>query len=133
MKILIVEDDFISRTVLQEILAPWGRCHQAVDGREALTAHRRALDEGDPYNLICLDIMMPNMDGQEALRRIRELEKQRKIGGSDMVKVIMTTALDDPKSIMTALVKGSCEGYLVKPIRRETLLAKLRELGMIRE
>ncbi|HET98440.1 MAG TPA: response regulator [Desulfurivibrio alkaliphilus] len=133
MKILLVEDDFISRTVLQEILAPFGICHQAVDGREALKAHRRALNEGSPYNLICLDIMMPNLDGQETLRRIRELEKEQGIGGSDMVKVIMTTALDDPKSIMTALVKGSCEGYLVKPIRRDTLLAKLRELGMIQE
>ncbi|MDR9502367.1 MAG: response regulator [Desulfurivibrionaceae bacterium] len=131
MKILLVEDDFISRTVLQEIVAHLGVCHQAMDGKEAVNAYRRALAENDPYNLICLDIMMPNMDGQETLLRIRDLEKEHGIGGSDMVKVIMTTALNDPKSIMTAMVKGSCDGYLVKPIQRGTLLAKLREIGLI--
>ncbi len=131
MKILIVEDDFVSRTVLQEMLNPLGLCHQAVDGREAVAAFQRALDEKAPYDLICLDIMMPNMDGQEALRQMRQLEKERGIGGSDMVKVIMTTALGDAKNIMAALVKGSCDGYLVKPIVREALLAKIRELGLI--
>ena len=133
MKILIVEDDIVSRMVLQELLAPIGACHQAVDGLEAMAAFELALDRKAPYDLICLDIMMPNLDGQETLRRIRALEQARGIGGSDMVKVIMTTALDDPKNIMTALMRGSCDGYLVKPIRRESLLNKLRELGMIEE
>lgn len=133
MKILIVEDDFVSRTVLQEMLSPVGTCHQAVDGMEALIAFERALDEKEPYNLICLDIMMPNLDGQATLIRLREIEKSRGIGGSDMVKILMTTSLDDPKNIMTALVRGSCEGYLVKPLQRKVLLDKLREIGIIQE
>lgn len=133
MKILVAEDDFVSRTVLQEILSPFGTCHLAVDGEEAMSAYEMALAAKEPYGLICLDIMMPKLDGQEVLRRIRAKEQQQGIGGSDMAKVLMITALGDPKNIMTALMKGSCEGYLVKPIRREKLLAQLRKLGMIQE
>ena len=133
MKILVAEDDFISRTVLQEILAPYGTCHLAVDGQEAMDAYEGALAAGEPYDLICLDIMMPKLDGQEVLQQIRAREKMSGIGGSDMAKIMMVTALDDPKNIMTALVKGSCEGYLVKPIRREKLLTQLRKLGVIQE
>lgn len=133
MKILVAEDDFVSRTVLQEILAPYGSCHLAVDGQEAMEAYERALAAAAPYDLICLDIMMPKLDGQEVLRRIRAQEKMSGIGGSDMAKILMVTALDDPKNIMTALVKGSCEGYLVKPIRREKLLTQLAKLGLIQE
>ena len=133
MKTLVAEDDFVSRTVLQEILTPYGACHLAVDGEEALAAYDRSIIIGEPYDLICLDIMMPKLDGQEVLRRIREREKEQGIGGSDMAKILMVTALGDPKNIMTALVKGSCEGYLVKPIRRDKLLGQLRKLGMIEE
>ncbi len=133
MKILVAEDDFISRTVLQEILSPFGLVHLAGDGQEAVAAYARSLVTREPYDLVCLDIMMPRLDGQEALKQIRALEHTQGIGGSDMVKILMITALDDPKNIMAALVKGSCDGYLVKPIKRARLLAELRKLGLIQE
>ncbi len=124
MNILVVEDDFISRVLLQEFLKPYGTCHMASNGAEALIAVDGMLDRKTPYELICLDIMMPEMDGHTLLKKIRELERQRRIGGKDAVKVIMTTALDDPKNIMKALVRGGCEGYLTKPID----LDKMKEL-----
>lgn len=133
MKILIAEDDFISRTVLQEIISPLGICHVAIDGLEAITAYKHALAKGEPYDLIFLDIMMPKLDGQEVLKKIREQEKEQKIGGSDMAKVIMVTALDDAKNIMAALVKGSCDSYLVKPLNRAKLMGELRKLGIVSE
>ena len=131
MKILIAEDDFVSRIVLHEILSPYGTCHETVDGLETLTAFRMALDSGTPYDLICLDIMMPKMDGQQVLLEIRKEEQARGIGGYEMVKVVMTTAVDDPKSIMSAFIKGHCEAYLTKPIGKDSLLTTLRELGLI--
>ncbi len=130
MKTLIAEDDFVSRTLLQEMLSPLGVCHIAIDGVEAMAAYLQALEAGEPYDLICLDIMMPNMDGQEVLAKIREIEKERLIGGSDIAKIIMVTALDDPKNIMKALVKGSCEAYLVKPIEYEKLITELKKLDL---
>jgi CheY-like chemotaxis protein len=73
MKTLIVEDDFTSRLLLQEFLKSYGPTHVAVNGREAVDAVRAALEAGERYSLICLDIMMPLVDGHEALRQIRSL------------------------------------------------------------
>jgi two-component system chemotaxis response regulator CheY len=129
MKILIVEDDFTSRLLLQEILKVYGQCHIAVNGKEAVKAACAALEEGEPYNFICLDIMMPEMDGQEALRQIREHEEARGILSTDGVKIVMTTALCNIKNICGAF--GSlCDGYLTKPIQKAKLLEELRKLGL---
>jgi two-component system chemotaxis response regulator CheY len=130
MKALIVEDDFTSRLLLQGILQPHGVCHICVNGREAVDAFRAAIGEKAPYNLVCLDIMMPEMDGQEALRQIREIEANAGIFASDGAKVIMTTALDDKKNIMNAF-KEQCDIYLVKPIEKDKLLESLRMLNLI--
>jgi len=130
MQILIAEDDFVSRLLLQEMLKPYGTCQVAVNGEEAVAAFARMLDLHTPYGLICLDIMMPGMDGQEALKQIREMERQRGIGGSDAVKIIMTTALDDPKNIMQALVRGPSDGYLTKPLDPIKMNKLLADLGI---
>ncbi len=131
MRILIVEDEFVSRRVLKEFLTPYGECDTVVDGEEAIEAFRLAWEEGDPYKLICLDIMMPNIDGQEALRRIREIEKETGIKGQDEVKIIMVTALDDPKSVVEAFYKGGASSYVVKPLDRAKILKEVRSFGLI--
>jgi len=131
MKTLIVEDDFICRRLLKEFLARYGDCDIATDGREGLESFKLALESGNPYQLVCMDVMMPNMDGQEALKQIRELEKEHGIYGSKEAKVIMTTALDDPKSVIEAYYKGGATSYVVKPILREKLLEELRNFGLI--
>ena len=130
MKCLIVEDDFAARRLLQRYLSGYGDCDIAVDGNEAVEAFRQATDEKEPYELICLDIMMPNMDGREALKLIRQIENEHGIGGLDGVKVIMTTALDDSKNVMESFREG-CEAYLVKPVERKKLLAEIEKLGLI--
>lgn len=131
MKILIVEDDFISRLVLQKILSPYGACDIAVNGREAVTAFTLALEEGNSYDLICLDIMMPEMDGKDALKIIREKERQKNIAPGNETKIIMTTALDTPKDVVDAFYQGGCTSYMVKPIERKKLLDLIKEYGLI--
>ena len=76
MRVLVVEDDFISRRLLCRYLEPHGECDVAVNGNEALSAFKQALSSGQYYDLICLDIMMPGMDGQETLKRMRILERE---------------------------------------------------------
>jgi len=130
MKTLIVEDDFTSRLLLQELLKSYGPTHLAVNGREAVEAFRHALASNRPYTLICLDIMLPEMDGQTALREIRQLEEDNNIFSTEGAKVIMTTALGHPTDVIAAF-SGLCDAYLVKPIDRAKLLEHLRTMQLI--
>ena len=130
MKTLIVEDDFSSRVLLSEILKRYGSPHVAVNGREAVDAVEAALRASEPYDLVCLDIMLPEMDGQEALRQIRELEDDARVAPRDRAKVIMTTALADRANVVEA-ARGQCDAFLVKPIAKARLLEELRRLELI--
>ncbi len=129
MRVLIVEDDFASRRILQAILEDRVRCDVVVDGQEAIDAFRISLEENDRYDCILLDIMMPNIDGQEALKEIRRHESEVGIRETDGVKVIMTSALQDPKNVVNAYYDGLADAYMVKPIEKEKLIAELAHLG----
>lgn len=129
IKCLIVEDDFAARKLLQIYLSDIAVCFVAVNGYECIEAFREALEDGQYYDLICLDIMMPGMDGRETLKAIRKIENENGIGGLDGVKVVMTTALGDSNNILSSFREG-CEAYIVKPIKKEKLLEEIEKLGV---
>lgn len=131
MRVLIVEDEFTSRKLLWALLADFGECDTARDGVECVAQFRQALAQGAPYDLVCMDIMMPNMDGHQALKELRAIEQEAGILPPDEVKVIMVTALNDPKTVVRAYYKGGAAAYLPKPIEVESLHAILRDLGLI--
>ncbi len=131
MKCLIVEDDFISRRILKELMSAYSECDIAVNGEEAVTSFRMAHEGKRPYDLICMDIMMPGVDGNEALKQIRQHEKEIGVLPQFEVKVIMTTALDDPKTVIDSYYNGGATSYLVKPISKQKLLRELRTFGLI--
>ncbi len=130
LKILIVEDDFMVRQILRDILEPYGVVDIAVNGEEAVQAFRVAWRQNTPYDLICMDIMMPVMDGNAALIKIREIELSLGIIGSEEVKVIMISALDDVKTVVKAYSKGGATSYIVKPIEKERLVGEMRSIGL---
>ena len=130
LRILLVEDDFTSRLVLQRFLGRYGECHIAVNGREAVEAFSAALKRGKRYDLICMDIMMPEMDGHEAVQRVRAMEEEQGIASSGGVKIVMTTALDDIKEVSRSYME-LCDGYLVKPVNLNKLRAYLRSFGLL--
>ncbi len=130
MTTLIVEDDFSSRLILQKRLEQYGPVELAFDGKEAIEAVTTRLKSDGCYDLICLDIMLPEMDGQEALERIRAAEAQAGFPVGRGAKVVMTTALGDADNIMAAF-RREADGYLVKPIEKEKLEEQLRKVGLI--
>jgi len=127
MNILIIEDDVTSGKVLSRILQHYGTVTIATDGKQGLNIFKDALRNKIPYDLVFLDIMMPEIDGQEVLMEIRKSEAMQGILGFDGVKVIMTTALDDNKNIIQAF-RSQCEGYLVKPIFKDKVHAEIKRL-----
>ena len=132
MKILIAEDDLVSRRFLSEFLGKFGDCDLVVDGLETIDAFLIALKDRDPYHLICLDIMMPKADGVKTLKAIRDLEKQYGITPENRVKIIMTTALADAQLVRTAFEYG-CEAYAAKPIDTAKLIQVMEKLGLVKE
>ena len=130
LRSLIVEDDFISRCVLQEILADFGPCDVVTNGHEALAAHRLRLEQANPYTLVCLDIMMPEMTGHEVLKKLRRVEAECGKDGQDGVKVIMMTALKDKEHILAAF-REQCDAYLIKPVTLEQTLGALKQLNLL--
>ena len=130
MRALVVDDELVGRILMRKLLADHAECDMVVNGREALEAFRLAWSENTPYDLVCLDIMMPEMDGHETLKAIRAYEEERGIFGDKRAKVIMITAKEDSKSVLSSFKEG-CEGYLVKPVTKKGVLAQLRELGLV--
>jgi two-component system chemotaxis response regulator CheY len=133
MRALIVEDDPLSSKILLKVLSAYGQCDVAVNGKDAVDAYQRSLEEASPYSLICMDIMMPELNGQEALRRIRELEQKAGIAADDMVKVVMTTSLNGTEQASQALFKGGASAYFVKPLQLDNFIQELKSINVIPE
>lgn len=130
MRILIAEDDFIGRRLLQKFLTQFGPCDIAVNGLEAVDAFLVAHKEGRPYRMICLDILMPVMDGLKVLKAIRDIERQKGIEGKERAKIIITSALNDRKTVSESFDSG-CEAYSWKPIDLEEFQMVMEKLGLI--
>lgn len=130
MKILIVEDDLMSREMMSIILEPYGECYLASNGEEGLDAFRSALERGQSYDLVCLDLVMPGVTGHEVLRTIRQLEEERNILPPDNAKVLVISSMRDSGNIMGAFI-NQCESYIVKPVDRTEVLKHLHSFGLI--
>ncbi|MCH5333417.1 MAG: response regulator [Agathobacter sp.] len=130
MKILLAEDDFVTRKFMSKFLSKYGECDVTVDGMEAVDAYMMALEDDDPYDLVCLDIMMPVMDGYQALVEIRNLEKAHNVPEERQAKIIMATALNEEKNVKMAFDLG-CTVYSGKPIDQVKFEQALKKLEMI--
>ena len=132
MKVLIAEDDFASRKFMLRFFEKYGECDVTVDGKEAVEAYKMAIECGEPYDLICLDIMMPEMDGHQALKAIRKIEEESGVAEDERVKIVMTTALSETRHVTKAFENG-CTAYAGKPINQDKLEAMLKKFKLIEE
>jgi two-component system, chemotaxis family, chemotaxis protein CheY len=129
LRILLAEDDADSRALLQTFLCNYGECDVAVNGREAVESFRNALEHGDRYDMICMDILMPEMDGREAVRQIRAFEEKNGIRSTAGTKIVMTTAVDDVNEMIRCFHE-LCDSYLTKPVDPAKLLAQMQAYHM---
>ncbi len=129
MRVLVVDDELVSRKKMEKIMGTFGECVAAESGKAALNAFEAAIEKGEPLDLITLDVSMPHMDGTEVLYEIREIEKQRNIPKGSQSKVIMVTAQSDRDTVITCIQAG-CDSYITKPFDRAIIAKKLAELGM---
>ncbi len=129
MKTLIVDDECTTRLSLQGILKAYGPVEIASTGQEAIEIFRKSLESSARFDLICLDIMMPEVSGITVLNEVRNLEASLGIPQQAGTKVVMITALSDPVTVLAA-IKGQCDHYLVKPIDKAMLLKELHKMEL---
>jgi two-component system chemotaxis response regulator CheY len=130
MKILIAEDDSASRKFLFKLLSQYGECDMTVDGIETVEAFAIALEIGKPYDLLCLDIMMPKIDGLKALRTIRDIENRNNINDSEKCKVIIISALSEAEVVFDSFSTKN-EVYRIKPVDVEDLKNAMKKLKLL--
>ncbi len=128
MKTLVVDDELVSRKKMQKIMDGFSECEAVESGSAAIAAFQKALENGMPFDLITLDVLMPKMDGTEVLYTIREIEKEKKIPKEKQVKILMVTSHSDKDTFITSIQAG-CDDYIVKPFDREVIINKLEKIG----
>jgi two-component system chemotaxis response regulator CheY len=129
-KALVVEDEFSSRLIMQKLLEEHAQVHIAINAEEAIEACKIALEADDYYDLICLDIQMPGLNGNEALKHLRQLEIDAQVPPGKEARIIMTTAMNDSSIIMKTF-RDQSDAYLIKPITKAVLEEKLKALKLI--
>lgn len=129
MRSLVVEDTRVSQMVLEKILAAYGDCQVAKTGVEALHYFTQALANHRPFDLICLDVGLPDLSGIEVLTKIRAVEDVRGVALDHRVNIIAITATSDADTVKAFTEMGN--GYLLKPVYRERLIRDLIRLGLI--
>lgn len=128
MKILVADDELVSRAKLQKILEPYGSVEGFEDGSTATKAFQKACEEGAPYDILMLDLIMPEMGGTEALKAIREIEREL-TSLRRRSRAFIVTSKSDRSSIIAA-VRAGCDGFVVKPFDPEVIEKKLEGFGI---
>ena len=133
VKTLTVDDSMPILAIMGCMLNQYGikDVTKAGNGLLAVEHFEAALQSGNPYSLVLLDIVMPVMDGQEALRRMRAKEKEAGITGDDRSVIIMATSRTSTNDMMEALIEGDCTDYLAKPFQFEDLRGMLAKYNLI--
>ncbi|WP_246559170.1 response regulator [Citrifermentans pelophilum] len=129
MKCLIVDDDELARETISVQLAGVD-CEMAKDGNEAVAKFEASLDNGPRIDLVLLDIMMPDMNGHETGKAIRQRERDRNIPASERTKIVMLTALNTPDDVMQSMISSQSSAYLVKPVEPHKLRETLSKIGL---
>ncbi len=131
MRTLVVDDEIVSKKKMQKIMEAFSDCETAETGMSAISMFKESLEKGDPFDLITLDIIMPDMDGLRALKKIRGVEKKiltKKGSGQDRVKIMMVTSHSN-KSLVLRCARAGCNNYIVKPFTKDKIMEKLKELA----
>ncbi len=130
MKVLIIDDFSLNREILTKFLVSIAKCDLVESGKNALIVIKDAIQKNDHYDLICLDLMMPEMDGFEVLKEIRRIEIELGVQPAKNTKIMITSELKDGDSVSKTIQLG-CNGYLSKPYNKQNLKLQLEKMKLL--
>lgn len=128
MKVLIVDDNLVNRTSMERIMEEFGTVESQKSGRKAVLAFETNLQFSRNYDIVLLDIVMPDMDGLKVLQKMRSIEKVYQVPERERAKIIMVTS-HSHKDIVLSSLKMGCDDYIVKPFQRGIIIEKLLGFG----
>ena len=129
MKTLVVDDELVSRKKMLKILSQFGQCDSVKNGRAAISVVKTAIEESAPYDLITLDISMPDLDGTQVLAQIRQIETEHELDEKKIARILMVTSHSDVETVKSCA--GKCNGYVVKPFNAEVMVEKLTRINLL--
>ena len=129
MKILVVDDDLVSRKKMMKILTDFGQCEDIKNGKAAIGAVKTALENWKLYNLITLDISLPDISGIKVLSIIRKLEEERGLEPKEKSKILIVTSHSDSETVKACI--GKCDGYMIKPINKNVMVEKMKKMNLL--
>ncbi len=133
MKVLVVDDEVVSRKKMVKILGKFGECEEAENGKQAIEKFSvNAVDGTTPFDVITLDISMPDMSGLDVLKRIRKIETEKSIEKEDQVKILMVTSKSEKETVRSS-IEGGCNDYVIKPFNNQSIEIKLERVGLLKE
>jgi len=127
VRFLIVDDDESIHLYLQAVLAPFAQCDSALDGEKGVDLFNKAHANGEPYDVVMMDILMPGMDGHQAAETMRAKEKELSIGEHQQFKLVMITSLVDDTNVSKAFFNTHASCYIVKPLDKEKVIDELQQ------
>ena len=129
-RILIVDDSTSVRESFTDILSPLATCEIATNGQEAVDLVKRTINKGGTFDLVLMDIIMPEKDGLTAVKEIRQFEQSRGCKETERLTIVIITTIKEPARILTAQYDCGADAYITKPFTRETVLQTLRGNGL---
>lgn len=132
-KTMVVDDSKAILYMMKGMLEDYGlqNVTTAGNGLLAVEQFEAATLGGSPFSLVFLDIVMPVMNGQEALKRMRSIEMEAGVKDADKAVIIMATSLHSTTDMIDAMIEGDCSDYLIKPFDPEDLLGMLVKYGYV--
>ncbi len=128
MRILIADDELVSRSKLEKIMSTFGYCEAVASGAQAIEAFKKAWEEWTPFDLIALDILMPHMNGMDAVLEIRRLEAVKRVADKHRAKILMVTS-EAERDVVLTCVQAGCDEYIIKPFNLKLVSRKMADLG----
>ncbi len=128
IKILIVDDEELGRTVMEDIFGRYGQFVSVANGNDAVIVFEKALEANKGFDLVLLDISLEDISGLEVLKKIKTIEKSQGTTNENQTVVSMVTAHSE-KEIVMDCIKAGCKAYFIKPLKQGSVDDKLSEMG----
>lgn len=131
MHILVVDDEVASRSKMKTLMKTFGEVQSAENGMDAINLFEKAIESGRPFQLVTLDIEMPDLQGTEVLQLIRQIEKDNHIAPHQRAKIMMVTCRLEKQKVVDCIQTG-CDAYIAKPFNIKAVQEKINKFGLTR-